>query len=170
MQHLRRRHGNFSCSRLDDSFQMAETSEEIPDSGFENSYDSAKRSRLDRANNSNCQTSTGEYLLRLKTQACLSQSAIVTVVDATEDVIASVLGQLRTKILERGGDIRQLGNVFDQCCSDCKSCFSNLGRVYQQELFYRNHFHVVVSVQQLNRGSRHAFSDQGCTILTIDLL
>ena len=41
MQHLRRRHGDFSCGRLDDSLQMTETSEEIPDSGFENSFDSA---------------------------------------------------------------------------------------------------------------------------------
>ena len=89
-EHLRRRHGYFSCGRFDDSLQMTETSEEIPDSGFENSCDSAKRPRLDRATNSSCQTSTGEYLLRLKSQAGLPQSAIDTVVHVTEDLIASV--------------------------------------------------------------------------------
>ena len=77
---------------------------------------SAKRPRLDTDRVS--QWPTAEYLLRLKTQAGLPQSAIDTVVDATEHLISSVLGQVKASIMQKlDGDRSHLGNVLDECCS-----------------------------------------------------
>jgi hypothetical protein len=104
----------------------------------------AKRLRLDTDGGSQCAWRTAEYLLQLKTQAGLTQSSIGTVVDATGHLISSLLGQIKTNIMQKlDGDISHLENVLDECCSDYKDCFSKLETVFQQEKFFRDNFHLV---------------------------
>jgi hypothetical protein len=108
----------------------------------------AKRLRLDTDGGSQCAWRTAEYLLQLKTQAGLTQSSIGTVVDATGHLISSLLGQIKTNIMQKlDGDISHLENVLDECCSDYKDCFSKLETVFQQEKFFRDNFHLVVYSQ-----------------------
>ena len=110
---------------------------------------SGQRARLDTCDPSDVRLSqTAEYLLALKAESQLTQTAVDKVMDATSSLIASVLStlkhQFRQKLetVENLQDQDQVMDLLEYCCKD--DVFSNLGTRYKQETFFQEKFHFVV--------------------------
>ena len=162
-QHLRRRHGEQpSVNRLDTEMEegienATEDSdpslqeEDISLCGTEYPGDQVAMPRTDYPTDPVDQQTwqKAEYLLQLKADAGLSQLATDKAVDATGTLVASVVRTLKEQFRHKleTTDLSsvlkdKIAGILDECHTE--EMFADLSSSYQQELFYKEKFHLVV--------------------------
>ena len=85
------------------------------------------------------------FLLNLKERHRVTQECIDFTVDQVQNMISGILDNVKQSVIERiecddPHIIADINGIFDS-----QKPFRNLGSKYMQQLFYRNHFNLVVS-------------------------